>query len=170
MGSKATHGQRHEANVFHTQEADVHEQSLDETIYTTDDWNEDEWIESLANEGDEDAAMIMDYESTMLDAVQENEDLALTQSTYMDARRRLSERFKNRGFWPPSQNKGKGKGKGGDKGKRPSYPSMRAIAKASSKVSWRAAAESVVVKATGRPSALNVDHSPHHRQQLLPHW
>ena len=47
-----------------------------------------------ANDGDEDAAMIMEYESTMLDAVQDNEDLALTQSSYMDARRRLSERFK----------------------------------------------------------------------------
>ena len=42
--------------------------------------------------------MIMEYESTMLDAVQDNEDLALTQSSYMDARRRLSERFKSRGF------------------------------------------------------------------------
>ena len=65
--------------------------------------------------------MIMEYESTMLDAVQDNEDLALTQSSYMDARRHLSERFKSRGFWPTSQNKGKGKGKGVEKGKRSPY-------------------------------------------------
>ena len=67
--------------------------------------------------------MIMEYESILLDAVQDNEDLALTQSSYMDARRRLSERFKSRGFWPTSQNKGKGKGKGGEKGKRSPYSS-----------------------------------------------
>ena len=58
--------------------------------------------------------MIMEYESTMLE------------SSYMDARRRLSERFKSRGFWPTSENKGKGEGKGGDKGKRSPYTSKYA--------------------------------------------
>ena len=113
----------YEANAFIAQEADGHDQAPDEPTYNLDDWTEEEWIESLANDGDEDAAMIMEYESTMLDAVQDNEDLALTQSSYMDARRRLSERFKSRGFWPTSQNKGKGKGKGGEKGKRSPYSS-----------------------------------------------
>ena len=109
----------YEANAFMAQEADGQDQASEEPTYNLDDWTEEEWIESLAN--DEDATMIMEYESTMLDAVQDNEDLALTQSSYMDARRRLSERFKSRGFWPTSQNKGKGKG--GETGKRSPYSS-----------------------------------------------
>ena len=36
-------------------------------------------------------------------------DLAATYNAYADARRRLSDRFKHRGFWPVGQGKGSGK-------------------------------------------------------------
>ena len=49
----------------------------------------------------------------MQDAVQEDESLAATFNAYTDARRRLGERFRNRGFWPTSSSKGKGKGSKG---------------------------------------------------------
>lgn len=41
----------------------------------------------------------------------------MTLNAYSDARRRLSERFRNRGFWPIRSSKGKSKGFGKNKGK-----------------------------------------------------
>ena len=75
-------------------------------------------VENLANEGDEDAVLVCEYESVMQDAVQEDESLQPTFNAYTDARKRLSERFRNRGFWPTSGSKGKGKGHKG-RGKSP---------------------------------------------------
>ncbi|CAL1131720.1 unnamed protein product [Cladocopium goreaui] len=46
----------------------------------------------------------------MADTVQSDEDLAAAFTSYSEARKRLSDRFKNRGFWPVGPNKGKGKG------------------------------------------------------------
>ena len=159
----------YEANAFVAQEADGHDQAPDEPTYNLDSWTEEEWIESLAIEGDEGAAMIMEYESTMLDAAQDNEDLALTQSSYMDARRRLSERFKSCGFWPTSQNKGKGKGKGGDKGKRSPYTSKYAGSRKS--LQQRIMESSCrICGRKGHWNAHNVDLSRPRRQLLLPHW
>ena len=41
--------------------------------------------------------------------LQGDSDLAATYNAYADARRRLSDRFKHRGFWPVGQGKGSGK-------------------------------------------------------------
>ena len=84
-----------------------------EETFNTEDWNEDEMVENLAGEGDEDAVLVCEYENAMQDAVQEDESLAATFNAHTDARRRLSERFRNRGFWPTSSSKGKGKGSKG---------------------------------------------------------
>ena len=80
----------------------------------TDDVNEDEMIEMLAQEGDEDAVFVSDYEAMMADTVQEDSDLATAYNAYADARRRLSERFRNRGFWPTNPSKRKGKSQKGN--------------------------------------------------------
>ena len=65
----------YEANAFIAQKAEGHDQAPAESTYNFDDWTEEEWIESLANDGDEDAALIMDLpeltEET-LNATQEN--------------------------------------------------------------------------------------------------
>ena len=50
----------YEANAFIAQKAEGHDQAPAESTYNFDDWTEEEWIESLANDGDEDAALIMD--------------------------------------------------------------------------------------------------------------
>eukprot|EP00913_Durusdinium_trenchii_P034877 g32625.t1 len=108
----------YEANAFVSHDAGSTELPSEDSAFHADDWNEEEWIEQLANDGDEDAALILDYEQPMLDTIQEDADLALSHTTYAEARKRLSDRFKNRGFWLSGPAKGKARGKGGEKGKK----------------------------------------------------
>ena len=59
-----------------TETYEGHDQAPAESTYNLDDWTEEEWIESLANDGDEDAALIMDLpeltEETLMSVSQEN--------------------------------------------------------------------------------------------------
>ena len=50
---------------------------------------------------------VSEYEAAMADMVQDDAELATAYSAPAAARRRLSERFKNRGFWPTNPAKGK---------------------------------------------------------------
>ena len=103
--------------------------TYDHTAFTVDDVSEGEAVETFmteelldddvvayyAQEQDEDAALIMQFEEAIIDSIQDDPDLAAFFSTYQDARRRLTERVKTRGFWPirkGSKGKGKGKSKG----------------------------------------------------------
>jgi len=64
--------------------------------------------------------MILQFEDAVAEVVQGDHDLAAFFSTYQDARRRLSERVRVRGFWPVKKGfgkKGAWKGKGPGKGK-----------------------------------------------------
>ena len=64
---------------------------------------EDEILETLAAENDEDAILVMQFEDSIADTIQSDSELSAFYSTYQDARRRLSERVKVRGFWPVSK-------------------------------------------------------------------
>ena len=77
----------------------------EEDILTT------EHIEHLAHMGDEDALTVMQFEEMM----QEIPDLQEALVTYQEARAKINDRKRSRGFWP---NKGKGKSffRGGRKG------------------------------------------------------
>ena len=80
-----------------------------------DEWNEDEILETLLAEGDEDAVFISDFEQAATEVLQSDEDLSAAFSTYVEARRKLNEKFRSRGFWPLGKGKGrsqKGKMKG----------------------------------------------------------
>ena len=90
-------------------------------IYNTDDVTEDDFLEQLLHEEDEDAVLVADYESAMTETVQTDEDLAAAFTSYTEARKRLSDRFKNRGFWPISSSKGKGNFQQSFKGKGKSF-------------------------------------------------
>lgn len=86
---------------------DTEEASWENTAYVFEELTEEDWLEVLIQEGDEDALFVSEYESAMADTVQEDSELATAYSAYADARRRLSERFKNRGFWPTNPGKEK---------------------------------------------------------------
>ena len=83
-----------------------------------DEYAEEEFIDHLAHEGDEDAIFVPDFESAATEVVQADEELAAAFSTYMEARRKLSEKYRAHGFWPISKGKSKGS-KGKSKGRQP---------------------------------------------------
>lgn len=69
------------------------------------------------DDNDPDAIVCMQFEEGLVEALQSDTELASCYNTYLDARKRLTDRNKNRGFWNASKgsqqfSKGKGKGKG----------------------------------------------------------
>ena len=113
-GAKKTKLKTYDQTAFVAEDDGDAEQ---ETYYTQDEENEDELLDQLAHEGDEDAILVTEYEAALGDTVQDDRELAVAFTAYQDARRRLSEKFRNRGFWPTRSTKGKGKGKTFTKGK-----------------------------------------------------
>ena len=75
------------------------EEEYDEAnVAQQDDLGEDELLECLLSEGDPDATLISDFENAVSDMVQEDSTLAAAYTTYQDARRRLADKSKYRGF------------------------------------------------------------------------
>ena len=85
-----------------------------EAHWTYDEMLDDDTIASMAQEEDEDAALVMQFEEAVTEAVQADPDLATFFSSYQDARRRLTEKVRFRGFWPIRKGQ-KGSGKKGGK-------------------------------------------------------
>ena len=89
-----------------------------EVFFSHEDVAEDDILETLAAENDEDAIMVMQFEDSISETIQNDSELSAYYSTYQEARRRLNERVKVRGFWPVRRfEKGKNKNKGKSKGK-----------------------------------------------------
>ena len=88
-----------------------------ESFIAQDESLDDETVEILAADHDEDAQTVLQFEEAISEAIQSDQDLAAYYSTYQEARRRLSEKVKTRGFWPVR----KGFGKKGFKGVGKSY-------------------------------------------------
>ena len=88
------------------------------TFEPPDEHQEEQAFQLLQDQGDEDAVFVAEFEEEVINAVQESSQLASCFSAYQEARARLRERVRHRGFWPPGQGKGggqttKGKGKKG---------------------------------------------------------
>ena len=67
-------------------------------------------VEQFLAEGDEDALVVQQFEEALIDTVQGDEEMTAFLSTYVEARQKLTEKSKSRGFWPV---RGPGGGKGG---------------------------------------------------------
>ena len=84
-----------------------------------------ETVDYLAGQGDEDALMVQQFERDLEDMFQDVPDLQTALVSYQEARQRINDRRRGRGFWP-SKSRGKGFGqdssygrgrrKGGQKG------------------------------------------------------
>ena len=146
IGVKKTKGRIYDAANMTIDEDE--DSAWEAPAMVSEDLTEEDLLESLLQDGDEDALFISDYESAILDSAREDPELATAFNAYTDARKRLSERFRNRGFWPSSYNKGKGKGS-----KKKSQGGFRANARVSSSACWRPHAESAAAKGTGKPNA-----------------
>ena len=55
--------------------------------------------------------MIQQFEEGLVDSLQEDPTMAACLNTYLEARKRLAEKGRNRGFWPVRSGKGKGRGR-----------------------------------------------------------
>ena len=115
-GKKAGKLKTYDANAFITEDLDEPQTIL--AAEGLEGWNEEDMVDTFVQEGDEDAILVTDFESAVTDSVQGDEELASAYTAYTDARKRLSDKMKSRGFWPLGQ-KGSGKSKGfkGPKGK-----------------------------------------------------
>ena len=95
------------------------DQDEEEQIFMTHDMSEDTLMETFLAEGDEDALVIQQFEEAVIESLQNDPEVAVCLNSYADARRRLQDKSKGRGFWAPrpGKSKGKGKFKGGFKNK-----------------------------------------------------
>ena len=84
-------GQKRSAKTkVYSAAAMVTEESENETALQAQD--------DLTQEGDEDAALINDFECTAAELIQDDPELASAYSAYVEARKRLSEKHRNRGL------------------------------------------------------------------------
>ena len=81
-------------------------------VQETENIDEEHAIVLLAEQGDEDAQLIKDFEDQLIEVCQDNQDLAMCYNSYAEARAKIRDRIRHRGFWP-SNNKGRGKGEEG---------------------------------------------------------
>jgi transposase InsO family protein len=97
------------------------DEPADHPAFAAEETGEEEMFEQFLQEGDPDAALIADYEATAQDVLQEDSDLANAFSAYQEARQRLAEKQRHRGFWPPSRSMGSSSTSSWSKGKGRSY-------------------------------------------------
>ena len=108
--------------------AEQSDQYFDQSVFASQVEEEDmssEFLDQLATFGDADALTVQGFERELIDLFQEIPDLHSALVSYQEARGRIVERKRNRGFWPlkgGSTGKGKGFGnkgfrKGQSKGK-----------------------------------------------------
>ena len=96
----------------------------EESIFVSE--SDESFIEALAEEGDPDALICQQFEEAVLEVLQNDSETASCYLTYSEARKRLSDRNRNRGFWSPGPSqsgakgfKGRGKGKFAPRNRRP---------------------------------------------------
>ena len=112
-------GQRRSKTKVYDQANLAQEESSEqaEGLVATDEVTEEDFVETLITEGeDDDALLVAEFEAAASDLIQEDSELAQAYTAYTEARRRLSEKFRNRGFFPVKGSKdsaAKGKGSGG---------------------------------------------------------
>ena len=98
--------------------ANLVEDDTEETNFMAEEeMEEDQVLAVLLEEGDETALLIQEFEDQVIHVCQDAPELAMAFSTYQEARQKLREKARSRGFWPVKGSKGKGKvkkkGKGG---------------------------------------------------------
>ena len=104
--------------AFTLEEQSENMDTENETFWMQDDVLDDSTLESLAAEDDDDAALVLQFEDAVAETVQNDAELSAFYSSYQEARKRLSEKVRFRGFWAVkrgdkgSGKKGKVKGKG----------------------------------------------------------
>ncbi len=119
-GQRRSKTRTYDATAMVTEDDDIYEgASWESAMMTQEDHvaDDDDLLETLIADGDGDAAFIAEFEGAANELLQSDGELAGCYTAYLDARKRLAEKAKHRGFWPLSRPKGKGKGVKGKFGK-----------------------------------------------------
>ena len=74
--------------------------------------SDQDYVEMMAGQGDSDALNVVSFEKDLEEMFQAVPDLNMALISYQEARARIMEKKKSRGFWPSSYGRGKGKGGG----------------------------------------------------------
>jgi len=98
-------------DVAASNDDDMNTQSTYQVVVEDEDALTAEVIEILAQSGDDDALVVQQFERDSEDMMQDIPDLQSALVSYQEARARISDRRRSRGFWPP---KGRTKGHGKD--------------------------------------------------------
>ena len=87
----------------------------EEAVYFQEDeeMDEDILVQQLIESGDEDALFVQESEEQILAACQENPNLPACFTSQQEARQRVRDKAKGRGFWPVAGQKGRENGKKG---------------------------------------------------------
>jgi hypothetical protein len=98
-------------DVNYVDEDEHDHEETEEPIFFSQETTEDSALEILLAEGDPDTQVINQFEESLIDTLQSDPEIATCLNTYLEARRKISEKVKGRGFWVPKGSKGKGRGK-----------------------------------------------------------
>ena len=117
-GGKKAKGKTYDQATLIAEGSDMDEAHPTLTMDATEELMSDgELVDTYMAEGDEDAILITDFENAATEWMQTNEDLAAALNAYTEARRRLGEKARHRGFWPvQGKSAAKGRGKFSSKG------------------------------------------------------
>ena len=91
----------YDVNLVDESEQDVEDH--DESIFVSMETSEDHALEVLMTEGDEDALTVQQFEDTIIESLQSDPEVASCLNAYADARRRLLDKARGRGFWGPQR-------------------------------------------------------------------
>ena len=112
-GSKRVRGKTYDQATLVAEGSDMDEGQPTLAMESVEDTLSDgDMVEAFLTEGDEDAVLITDFENAATECMQNNEELAAALNAYTEARRRLVDKARHRGFWPvqgKSSFKGRGK-------------------------------------------------------------
>ena len=98
-------------DVNYVEEGEPDHEDHDEAVFYSSEVIEESGLEHLIQEGDKDALLIQQFEESLIESLQSDGEVATCLNTYLEARKRVLEKAKSRGFWNPKGFKGKGKGK-----------------------------------------------------------
>ena len=106
----------YDSNVLLTEDHETSADADDQVHQAQhEDPDEDEMFETLLAEGDNDSAFVADYEAAASEVLQSDEELSTAYTAYIEARRKLNEKYRARGFFSIGKGCskfGKGKAKG----------------------------------------------------------
>ncbi|CAK8999148.1 unnamed protein product, partial [Durusdinium trenchii] len=93
-------------------EEEGHHGPPDDEAFFQDAWEDDSWLSMPADETDQDVLVVQQFEESLIDVLQGDPETAACYNTYLEARRKITEKARSRGFWPIKGQSSGGKFKG----------------------------------------------------------